>query len=130
MSRARSPVRLALALSIAALLAVFLLYTSIAGGGTRVVQPSQLLRSHPTGKVTLTGKVIGRPSGDAHADGMRFRVRDRTGTESVAVLYKGDVPDLFRGGREVSVDGRLRNGVFHGVYPLVTKCPSKYTPKS
>ena len=57
-------------------------------------------------------------------------VRDRKGTESIAVLYRGDVPDLFRAGREVSVDGRLRNGVFHGVYPLVTKCPSKYTPKS
>jgi cytochrome c-type biogenesis protein CcmE len=129
-SRARSPVRLALALSIAALLAVFLLYTSIAGGGTRVLEPSQLLRSHPTSKVTLTGKVVDHPSGDAHAQGLRFRVRDRSGTESVVVLYKGDVPDLFRSGREISVDGRLRNGVFRGVYPLVTKCPSKYAPKS
>jgi cytochrome c-type biogenesis protein CcmE len=40
------------------------------------------------------------------------------------------VPDLFRTGRDVVVDGRLRNGVFVAVpNTLVTKCPSKYQPK-
>ena len=28
------------------------------------------------------------------------------------VVYKGSVPDQFRVGRDVVVDGRLRNGVF------------------
>ena len=50
---------------------------------------------------------------------------------SVPVVYKGSVPDLFKTGREVVVDGKLRNGVFVAVpNSLVTKCPSKYTPKS
>ena len=58
--------RLALALSIAALLAVFLLYTSIAGGGTPSLRPSQLLANPHNGKrVTLSGKVLGKVSGDA-----------------------------------------------------------------
>ena len=74
---------------------------------------------------------MGRPSGDAHAGGLHFRLRDRNGTASVPVVYKGSVPDLFKTGREVVVDGKLRSGVFVAVpNTLVTKCPSKYTPKS
>jgi cytochrome c-type biogenesis protein CcmE len=76
------------------------------------------------------GQVIGTPSGDAHAAGLRFRLRDVKGTTTVPVVYKGSVPDLFKTGRDVVVDGRLRNGVFIAVPDtLVTKCPSKYAPK-
>jgi cytochrome c-type biogenesis protein CcmE len=124
-------VRLALALSIAALLAVFLLYTSIAGGGTPSLRPSQLLaNSHGGERVTLSGKVTGTPTGNPEEEGMHFRMRDVKGTASVPVVYRGAVPDLFRTGRDISVDGRLRSGVFVGVKDtLVTKCPSKYSPK-
>jgi cytochrome c-type biogenesis protein CcmE len=130
-SRAKSPVRLALALSIAALLAVFLLYTSIAGGGTPSLRPSQLLADNHDGKrVTLSGKVIGAPRGDAQEGGLHFRLRDVKGTAAVPVVYRGSVPDMFRTGRDISVDGRLQNGTFVGVKnTLVTKCPSKYSPK-
>ena len=128
MARRGSPARLVVALSVAAVLAVFLLYTSIAGGGTPVVRPSQLDGHH--GRVSLMGQVVGTPSGDAHAGGKRFRLRDVKGTETVTVVYKGTVPDLFQPGRDVVVDGRLRNGVFIAVPDtLVTKCPSKYSPK-
>ena len=110
------------------MLAVFLLYTSIAGGGTPVVRPSQLANHH--GRVSLMGQVVGTPSGDAHAGGKRFRLRDVKGTGTVTVVYKGSVPDLFKTDRDVVVDGRLRNGVFVAVpNTLVTKCPSKYQPK-
>jgi cytochrome c-type biogenesis protein CcmE len=124
----RSPVRLIVALSVAAVLAVFLLYTSIAGGGTPSLRPSQL-HGHQ-GRVSLMGQVIGAPAGDAHAAGLRFQLRDVKGTTTVPVVYKGSVPDLFKTGRDVVVDGRLRNGVFVAVpNTLVTKCPSKYSPK-
>ena len=128
MARRGSPARLVVALSVAAVLAVFLLYTSIAGGGTPVVRPSQLDGHH--GRVSLMGQVVGYPSGDAHAGGKRFRLRDVKGTTTVTVVYKGTVPDLFQPGRDIVVDGRLRNGVFVAVpNTLVTKCPSKYAPK-
>ncbi|HEY6067725.1 MAG TPA: cytochrome c maturation protein CcmE [Gaiellaceae bacterium] len=125
----RSPVRLIIALSVAAALAVFLLYTSIAGGGTPSLRPSQL-PGHD-GRVSLAGKVVGKPAGDAHAAGLRFTLRDVKGTATVPVVYTGSVPDLFRSGRDVVVDGKLTGGVFVAVpNTLVTKCPSKYTPKS
>jgi cytochrome c-type biogenesis protein CcmE len=127
-SRRGSPARLVIALSVAAALAVFLLYTSIAGGGTPTIRPSQL-PGHK-GRVSLMGTVVGKPAGDAHAAGLRFRLRDVKGTTAVPVVYKGTVPDLFRTGRDVVVDGRLRDGVFVAVpNTLVTKCPSKYQPK-
>jgi cytochrome c-type biogenesis protein CcmE len=123
----RSPVRLIVALSVAAVLAVFLLYTSIAGG-TPSLRPSQLTGHN--GRVSLAGKVVGQPAGDAHAAGLNFRLRDVRGTATVPVVYTGSVPDLFRTGRDVVVDGRLRDGVFVAVpNTLVTKCPSKYSPK-
>ena len=128
MSRRGSPARLVVALSVAAALAVFLLYTSIAGGGTPTIRPSQLAGHN--GRVSLMGTVVGKPAGDAHAAGLRFRLRDVKGSALVPVVYKGTVPDLFRTGRDVVVDGRLRNGLFVAVpNTLVTKCPSKYSPK-
>ena len=128
MARRSSPARLVVALSVAAVLAIFLLYTSIAGGGTPSLRPSQL-PGHK-GKVSLVGRVVGKPSGDAHGAGLRFRLRDVKGSATVAVLYHGTVPDLFRSGRDVVVRGRLLGGVFVAIpNSLLTKCPSKYTPK-
>jgi cytochrome c-type biogenesis protein CcmE len=124
----RSPARLVIALSVAATLAVFLLYTSFAGGATPSLRPSQLA-DHP-GKVSLAGVVLGPVSGDARGAGKRFTLRDIDGTATVPVVYKGSVPDLFQAGRNVYMRGELVNGVFVAERDsLVTKCPSKYVPK-
>jgi cytochrome c-type biogenesis protein CcmE len=127
MARRASPARLVIALGIAAMLAVFLVYTSIAGG-TPQLRPSQL--KGRTGEVALVGKVVGRVTGDARRSGLRFRLRDVEGNASVPVVYRGSVPDLFRSGRDISLRGKLRSGTFVGKPgTLVTKCPSKYTDK-
>jgi cytochrome c-type biogenesis protein CcmE len=126
----RSPARLVIALSVAALLAVFILYTAIAGNATTQLAPSAL--QGQTGHVALVGMVVGKPTGDPHsAAGMRFVLKDVTGTSSARVLvdYHGSVPDLFKTTAHVVLSGRLRNGVFVGdTGSLVTKCPSKYAP--
>jgi cytochrome c-type biogenesis protein CcmE len=126
--RTRSPARLIIALSVAGALAVFLVYTAIAGGGTPSLQPSQLAGHH--GNVSLAGAVVGRPQGDSYSGaGLRFRLRDINGTATVPVVYHGQVPDQFKTGRHIVVDGRLRQGTFVGKRDsLVTKCPSKYAP--
>ena len=128
MARRRSPARLVIALSIAAVLAIFLLYTSIAGGGTPAISPGQL--AGHTGTVQLGGIVVGPVTGNAREGGLRFRLRDQKGTTSVRVLYTGTVPDPFRVGREIVVDGSVRGGTFvASPGSMVTKCPSKYTAK-
>jgi cytochrome c-type biogenesis protein CcmE len=118
-----------LALSVAAVLAVFLLYTSIAGGSTPAVQPGELA-AHD-GRVTLGGRVVGPVTGDARGEGLRFRLRDVEGAAIVAVVYTGSVSDQFKVGREVMVRGEVVNGTFVAEKDsLVTKCPSKYTGES
>ena len=128
MARTRSPARLLIALSVAAVLAVFLLYIAIRGDGTPSIEPSQL--GGRTEQVALVGIVAGKPGGDPHGAGLRFRMRDVEGSQSVPVVYRDSVPDLFQKGRSVRLEGQLRNGVFVGKPgTLLTKCPSKYTPK-
>ena len=117
-----------IALSVAAALAVFLLYTSIAGGGTPSLRPSTL--AGHTGKVSVAGRVLKPVTGDAHGAGLRFRLRDveghRDGAGRLQGLRPGPVPRRPRHRRP----GALRNGVFVAIPgTLVTKCPSKYTPK-
>ncbi len=123
-----SPARLVIALSIAAVLAVFLVYTSIAGGGKPSVGPRAL--ADKAGQVALVGNVIGPIRGDSYEGGLKFKLRDIAGGEkqTVPVVYTGTVPDLFRVGRDVVVDGKLHgNGVFvANKDSMITKCPSKY----
>jgi cytochrome c-type biogenesis protein CcmE len=130
-ARRRVPVRLLVALSVAAVLAVFLLYTSFAGGATESLRPSQLLTQGDTGEtVQLAGVVIGPVTGDARSGGLRFALKDFDGKARVPIVYTGSVPDLFRGGRHVYLQGELENGTFIAKPDsLVTKCPSKYAPK-
>ena len=130
MARKASPARLVVALLVAAVLAVFLLYTSIAGGGNPSLAPSEL--AGHAGKVQLAGVVVGPVRGDAHAGGLRFELQDIGGAKSTAVpiVYTGSVPDLFKVGRHIVVDGRLANGTFVAEPgSMITKCPSKYAPK-
>lgn len=125
-----SPARLVIALSVAGVLAVFILYTAIAGNATAQLEPSTLHGT--TAHVGLVGTVIGPVTGDAHAaSGLHFRLRDVSGKTAtlVPVVYHGTVPDLFRTGRHVVLSGRLRHGAFVGDDgSLITKCPSKYAP--
>jgi cytochrome c-type biogenesis protein CcmE len=119
--------RLSVALTVAVLLAGALVYTSFSSS-TEASTPSQVKQaSEPGRSYELTGKVV---DGSVKRDGeaLRFRIRDRTGTESVPVRYVGAVPDPFREGREVIVSGTLQAGTFVAERDsLVTKCPSKFT---
>ena len=126
MARSGNPARLVIALSVAATLAIFLLYTSFAGGATPSLQPSEL--KGRTDRVALSGTVMAPVARDGRT--IRFRLRDVEGTASVPVTYTGSVPELFRAERSIHLQGELRNGVFVGKPDtLVTKCPSKYAPK-
>jgi cytochrome c-type biogenesis protein CcmE len=127
--RRGNPVRLVIALSVAAALAVFLLYTSFAGGATPSLKPSQL--AGHKGKLSVSGYVLGPVKGDPHeAGGLRFKLRDIDGPHKnihVPVVFHGSEPDLFRAGRHVYVVGSY-NGASLAATSITTKCPSKYAP--
>lgn len=121
-------IRLVVALTAAVLLASALVYTSFSAS-TEAKQPSQLLSASPGRSYELTGKVVrGSIERQGQGGGIRFRVADRDGSESIPATYEGTVPDPFRGGREIVLTGQVRNGVFVGERDtLVTKCPSKFS---
>ena len=129
-SRSSSPARLVVALAVAGVLAIFLVYTAVSGT-TPALQPSNL--NGRTDKVSLTGKVIGPVKGDSHqAVGLQFKLHNINGeSPTIPIVYHGSVPDLFKTGRHIVLTGRLRDGTFVGDNgSLVTKCPSKYTSSS
>jgi cytochrome c-type biogenesis protein CcmE len=115
--------RLVVALAAAVCLAAALVYTSFSAA-SEAAKPSELREGK---SYELTGKVV-NDSVERDGDSLRFRIRDRDGTESVPVAYTGSVPDPFREGREVIVSGELKDGTFVAERDsLVTKCPSKFT---
>ena len=125
----RSPARLIVALAVAAVLAVFLLYTAVAGNSTPTLTPSQL--ANHSGKLAVVGVVVGPLAGDSHsASGLRFGLRNIDGKSGVVpVVYHGDnPPPLFKEGRNVVVSGSYAHGRVSGSN-ILTKCPSKYTSK-
>jgi cytochrome c-type biogenesis protein CcmE len=122
-------VRLVVALGAALLLAGALAWTSFSAS-SEARTPAQLADAKAGASYQLTGKVADGSyvrRGDVHT----FRVRERAGTASVPVVYRGSVPDPFREGREVIVTVRKgADGTFVGERDsLITKCPSKFTTK-
>jgi cytochrome c-type biogenesis protein CcmE len=123
------PARLIIALAVAAVLAVFLMYTAFAGASTPELIPSQVTPAK-AGKLSVVGAVLGPVTGDSHSNGgLRFRLRDINNKKSriVQVVYRGDSPPpLFAVGRNVVVGGTYASGQLSGS-SILTKCPSKYT---
>ena len=122
-----SPARLVIALSVAAALAIFVVYTAVAGNGVADLTPSTLAGHH--GDVSLVGKP---QTSAAHTKaGMRFQLKDvrSANPARVPVVYHGSVPNQFKTGGDVVVEGTLRNGVFVAKRgSLITKCPDHYAP--
>lgn len=118
-------VRLVVALCAAVLLVSALIYTSFSTA-THAETPGQVMAGAGGASITMTGRVV---AGSVRREGatLLFRVRDLKDSRSVPVSYAGIVPDPFRAGREVIVQGQLQGNTFVGRRDsLITKCPSKF----
>jgi cytochrome c-type biogenesis protein CcmE len=83
-----------------------------------------------TGKqVRVVGEVVpGSVNQDSGNFTLSFTISE--GNVSLPVIYQGVVPDTFKEGTDVVVEGKSdQQGVFHASQ-LITKCPSKYEPSS
>jgi len=126
-----SPARLVIALSVAAALAIFVVYTALAGNGVADVTPSTIA-AH-AGDVSLVGQVLGRPQTSASYTkaGMRFQLKDAhsKNTARVPVVYRGSVPNQFKSAADIVIAGKMLNGVFVAKRgSMITKCPDHYAP--
>ena len=109
----------------------YLLYSGLSSGSAYFVNVAEV-QQIPLEKLTAI-----RLSGTVDAEGIeritkpagiRFTLHDlKDATQSVAVIYNGTLPDGFKPGAEVTVEGRwsTRDNAFT-VHTMTTKCPSKY----
>jgi cytochrome c-type biogenesis protein CcmE len=119
-------IRLGVALSVAVLLGVALIYVSF-NASDETKEPSQILTASPGQQYEMNATVV--PKSVKHdGETLKFEVEDRDGGQAMPVSYQGVVPDPFRGGREIILTGAMENGTFVGEpESLITKCPSKFT---
>ena len=124
-------VRLVITLAIASSLGTFAVYTAFADSSIPVLGVAQASTGYDGQKVRLEGKVTETTGDAADPKGMRFILQDNEHSATMPVEYRGAVPDAYRVGRAVVIEGTFKNGVFTAVPDtLVTKCPSKYQDKA
>lgn len=58
---------------------------------------------------------------------LRFTIID--GEERLPVVYQGIVPDTFKVGNEVVIEGHLNSAGIFQAHTLMPRCPSRYVPK-
>lgn len=109
----------------------YLLYSGLGENTSYFLNVSEALAMKPTdlGKARLFGTVaaegLDRPQ---DAMGVSFMLVDKDQTaKSIRVNFRGAVPDTFKPGVEVIVEGGVNpaSGAF-AANTLMTKCPSKY----
>ena len=108
----------------------YLASAGIKSGWVYFMEVDQFLSdpSHRGSRVRLHGRVGAEQfSASSAQQTARFEL---VGTsKSVTVNYRGSIPDQFAIGRNVVVEGALKNGTFQADI-LMTKCASKYEPGS
>ena len=73
---------------------------------------------------TVAGAGIEKHSG---SPGVTFHLEDKdNASQTILVSYTGIVPDTFKPGAEVIVEGGIRPEGHFAAKTLMTKCPSKY----
>ena len=110
---------------------VFLIVLGFKNGCIYYYEVSELIGQ----EISIDGKTI-RVGGEVAPDvehevgKLSFRIIDVTDQNTtLPVVYNGSIPDTFKVGRHVIVEGTYTaEGVFKAT-SIITKCPSKYQPE-
>ena len=91
--------------------------------------PSDLqAKNVPDGRSIRIGGLVENGSVKREADGRTIDFRVTDGNRAVPVIYKGDVPDLFREGQGVVAEGKLDHGTFRAA-SVLAKHDENYMPR-
>ncbi len=131
------PGRLIIAIGLVAIALGTLVYMGTRRNLTYYYEVDEVRAAEASGhKIRVSGDVVeGSIQRQPDGRGVRFAIESaRADGESgaagraahqVPVVYSGTIPDIFRPGIQVVVEGRMVDGVFHAE-TLLAKCPSKY----
>jgi cytochrome c-type biogenesis protein CcmE len=105
----------------------YLIYSASGGSAEYYLTVTELRAHTNTGYVRVAGVVqddVQKTDGGLH---VTFTEKD--GTASMPVDYSGTLPDIFKPGITVVVEGKLgSDGIFHA-RTLLAKCPSRFSTK-
>ncbi len=80
--------------------------------------------------VRVNGQVApGSVEQEAQGRIIKFTITDIEGGESLPVVYQGVVPDTFKVGNDVVVEGQYNSSGTFQAHTLMPKCPSRYVPE-
>ena len=103
----------------------YLIFSASGGSAEYYLTVSELRTQTHAGDVRVAGVVqndVQKSDGGLH---VTFTEKD--GTASMPVDYSGPLPDIFKPGITVVVEGKLGgDGVFHA-RTLLAKCPSRFS---
>ena len=119
-----TPLRWALLGALVAACVGYLVYTA-SGTGVAYYRTVAEVKARPGGDDV---RVLGTAE-DVHTGATPLDVTFTAvqGAYRMPVAYHGQVPDIFKNGVQVVVEGRMgSDGVFHAD-SLLTKCPSRFT---
>ena len=106
----------------------YLVYSATGSSAEYYVTISEM-RAHPSDSNV---RVLGVVQDDVvrNEGGLHVHFTASEGGQTMPVEYRGALPDIFRPGVQVVVDGRLgADGVFHA-RTLQAKCPSRFSSGS
>ena len=136
--------------------ALVMILSATSGSSSEVLSPSEVIRrldseiprlrvvgrvapgefKYSVEPVRLEFQVVDRPGESPHKDQSKQSFKTSsvdsdsetsTGVQ-LTVIYDNLKPDMFAAGRDILVDGELRDGVVYAS-SLMTQCPSKYEPE-
>ena len=109
----------------------YLTYTGFQASATYYYTVSEFVQQGSSGhgeNVRLNGQVASG-SVEKEPGGLKLRFTIIDGEEKLPVVYQGAVPDAFKSGSDIVVEGYLNSSGIFQANNILTKCPSKYVPK-
>ncbi|MDG1438357.1 MAG: cytochrome c maturation protein CcmE [Emcibacteraceae bacterium] len=111
-------------------LAVGLVLTALEDSISLFLDPTELKeRALADGERVRLGGLVAEESLIKDADGLTYHFDITDGAETVSVVYTGSLPDLFREGQGVVVEGEVRNAGPFRATEVLAKHDENYMPK-
>lgn len=111
-------------------LAVGLVLTALQDSISLFLDPTELKERHlEDGQRVRLGGLVVEESFSKDADGLTYHFDITDGAETVSVVYKGSLPDLFREGQGVVVEGEVSNAGPFRATEVLAKHDENYMPK-
>ncbi len=109
----------------------YLGYTGFEGSATYYYTVGELMEQGNSiyGETVRVNGLVAPGSIEQESSSFIMRFTIINGEASLPVVYQGVVPDAFRVGNEVVIEGYLDSDSTFQANTILAKCPSKYVPE-